>query len=151
MTASSHLPSEMTQLLLVYIDRPCTIWSEVTSLWFVQTYQWQKHTDAAQAVQQISQMAGATQLTAFLHCCGVMLNISGAVHVGCVVQHAPSSSLGIVAEHQAGAQGLFAVDQQGGCSWGLLQEGVAVCGGEDGLVVGAQGMQRRNLPCRQVT
>ena len=96
-------------------------------------------------------MASATQLTPFLHRCGVVLNISGTVHVCGVVQHAPSRSLGIVAEHQTGAQGLFAVDQQGGCSWGLLQEGVAVCGGEDGLVIGAQGMQCRNLPCRQVT
>ena len=62
-------------------------------------YQRQKNTDTAQAVQQVSQVAGAAQLTALLHCCSLVLNISSTVHVSCVVQHAPSSSLCIVAEH----------------------------------------------------
>ena len=101
----------------------------------VWAYQRQKDTDTAQAVQQVSQVAGAAQLTALLHCCGLVLNISSPIHVDRVVQHAPSSSLCIVAEKQARAQGFFAVYEQGGCRGGLIKEGVGVCRGKYGLVV----------------
>ena len=85
-------------------------------------------------------MAGAAQLAALLHCRSVPLIVHRAIHVSGVVQHAPCRGLGIVAQQQVGPQRLFAVDEQGCRSWGLLKQGVGVGGGKDGLVVGAQGM-----------
>lgn len=84
-------------------------------------YQRQKNTDTAQAVQQVPQVAGAAQLAALLHCCSLVLNIGSPVHISGVIQHASSGSLCIVAEHQARAQGFLAVDQQSGCSGGLIK------------------------------
>lgn len=94
-------------------------------------------------------MAGAAQLAALLHSCSVPLHVHSPVHVGGVVQHASSSSLGVVAQHEAGAQGFPAVDEQGCGGWGLLQQGVGVGGGKDGLVVGAQSVEGCYLTWKQ--